>query len=243
MDQPDPNTPNQGQQSTATVTGPSTFKQGRKRIMDVIDLLISRQNQQRPMDEVDPNASKQSQQQPMDQPNPSTSKRSRKRPINEIRPSIFSQASGSTNEPSPSAPKQGRKQPIDQPIPSTSSQDQQQPMGQGESANISSNQVTVLGPRYQRSFNRIKQRLVESKEIQKKKHKKYWDYEFLGLEHQLALERGEDISGSTYDPDTEKKLKQEYRDAGKRVWELRHQLKRFMKRRGLEFEEPGLDLD
>ncbi|EGF81994.1 hypothetical protein BATDEDRAFT_87189 [Batrachochytrium dendrobatidis JAM81] len=239
MDQLGLNTPTQGQQPTATVTGPSTFKQGRKRIMDVIDLLISRQNQQRPIDEVDPNASKQSQQQPMDQPNPSTSKRSRKRPINEISPSIFSQASGSTNEPSPSAPKRDRKQPIDQPIPSTSSQDQQQPINEGESANTSSNQVTELSPRYQRTFDGIKQRLVESKIVQKKKHKKYWDYEAIGLEHQLALERGEDISGSTYDPDTEKKLKQEYRDAGARVWELRHQLKKFMKRRGLKFEEPN----
>ncbi|OAJ44624.1 hypothetical protein BDEG_27829 [Batrachochytrium dendrobatidis JEL423] len=99
MDQPGLNTPTQGQRPTATITGPSTFKQGRKRIMDVIDLLISRQNQQRPIDQVSPNASKQSQQQPMSQPSPSTSKRSRKRPINEIRPSIFSQASGSTNEP------------------------------------------------------------------------------------------------------------------------------------------------
>ncbi|KAJ8330012.1 hypothetical protein O5D80_001590 [Batrachochytrium dendrobatidis] len=239
MDQPGLNTLTQSQRPTVIAAGSSTFKQGRKRIMDVIDLLISRQNQQQPIDEVDPSTSKQSQQQPMSRPSPSTSKRSRKRPINEIRPSIFSQVSGSTNEPSPSAPKQSRKQPIDQPIPSTSSQDQQQPMGESESANTVPDQVAVLSPRYQRTFDGIKQRLVESKIIQKKKHKKYWDYEAIGLEHQLALERGEDISGSTYDPDTEKKLKQEYRDAGKRVWELRHQLKRFMKRRGLKFEEPN----
>ncbi|KAJ8329165.1 hypothetical protein O5D80_003109 [Batrachochytrium dendrobatidis] len=243
MDQPDPNTPNQGQRPTVIAAGSSTFKQGRKRIMDVIDLLISRQNQQRPIDEVDPNASKQSQQQPMDQSNPSTSKRSRKRPINEIRPSIFSQASGSTNEPSPSAPKQSRKQPIDQPIPSTSSQDQQQPMGESESANTVPDQVAGLGPKYQRTFDRIKKRLVESKMIQKKKREKYCDYEDIGLGQQLALEMGEDISGSTYDPDTEKKLEQEYVDAGKRVCELRYKLKKFMERHGLKFEEPKADSD
>ncbi|KAJ8326131.1 hypothetical protein O5D80_005486 [Batrachochytrium dendrobatidis] len=243
MDQPGLNTPTQGQRPTATITGPSTFKQGRKRIMDVIDLLISRQNQQQPIDEVDPNASKQSQQQPMDQSNPSTSKRSRKRPINEIRPSIFSQASGSTNEPSPSAPKRDRKQPIDQPIPSTSSQDQQQPINEGESANTVSNQVAELSPRYQRTFDGLKQKLAVSKELRKKKLKEYCDYAALRFEQWSALERGEEISGSTYNPNTENQLKQECRKAGKRVWELRDQLKRFMKRHGLKFEELGLDLD
>ncbi|OAJ42055.1 hypothetical protein BDEG_25559 [Batrachochytrium dendrobatidis JEL423] len=243
MDQPDPNTPNQGQRLTVIVAGPSTFKQGRKRIMDVIDLLISRQNKQRPIDEVDPNASKQSQQQPMSQPSPSTSKRSRKRPINEIRPSIFSQASGSTNEPSPSAPKQSRKQPIDQPIPSTSSQDQQQPINEGESANTVTNQVTVLGPRYQRSFNRIKKRLVASKKIAKEKREKYCKHADLKFSQQLALAMGKEISDSTYDPDTEKKLEQEYVAARKRVYSVRYKLKKFMERHGLKFEEPKADSD
>ncbi|KAJ8322672.1 hypothetical protein O5D80_008214 [Batrachochytrium dendrobatidis] len=243
MDQPGSNTPTQNQRPTVIVAGPSTFKQGRKRIIDVIDLLISRQNQQQQIDEVDPNASKQSQQQPMSQPSPSTSKRSRKRPINEIRPSIFSQASGSTNEPSPSAPKRDRKQPIDQPIPSTSRQDQQQPMIHNESSNTSSNQATVLSPRYQRTLERRKKRLVESKEIQKKKRKEYSDYQFLGLEQHLALAMGEEISGSKYDPDTEKKLKQEYVAASRRVYNSRQRLKDFMKEHGLEFEEPKADSD
>ncbi|KAJ8330320.1 hypothetical protein O5D80_001321 [Batrachochytrium dendrobatidis] len=243
MDQPDPNTPNQGQRPTATVTGSSTFKQGRKRIMDVIDLLISRQNQQRPIDEVDPNASKQSQQQPMDQPNPSTSKRSRKRPINEIRPSIFSQASGSTNEPSPSAPKRDRKQPMNQPSPSTSSQDQQQPMGQGESSNTASNRVIILSQKYQETLDGLKQGLVASKKIQKKKRQEYNDHTDLGLEQQSALAMGEDISGSTYNPKTEIRLKQEYEKASKRVYNFRQRLKDFMKEHGLRFQEPDSDSD
>ncbi|EGF77947.1 hypothetical protein BATDEDRAFT_91237 [Batrachochytrium dendrobatidis JAM81] len=225
MDQPGLNTLTQSQRPTVIVAGPNILKQGRKRIMDVIDLTTSDQDQQ----------------QPTDVAGPSTSKQSRKRPINEISPSISSQASGSTNEPGPSAPKQSRKQPIDQPIPSTSSQDQQQPIGQGESANTVTNQIAGLSQKFQRTFNRIKQGLVESKELRKKKLKEYCDYEVLRFEQWSALERGEEISGSEYNPDTEKRLKQEYRDAGARVWELRHQLKKFMKRRGLRFEEPDSD--
>ncbi|EGF78592.1 hypothetical protein BATDEDRAFT_90729 [Batrachochytrium dendrobatidis JAM81] len=234
MDQPGLNTPTQGQQPTATITGPNILKQGRKRIMDVIDLLISRQNQQQQIDEVDPNASKQSQQQPMDQPSSSTSKRSRKRPINEIRPSIFSQVSGSTNEPSPSAPKRDRKQPIDQPIPSTSRQDQQQPMIHNESSNTSSNQATVLSQKYQRSFNRIKQRLVESKKIAKEKREKYCKHADLKFSQQLALAMGKEISEPRHNPDTEKKLKQEYEKASRRVYSIRHDLKVFMERQWFE---------
>ncbi|EGF76174.1 hypothetical protein BATDEDRAFT_92969 [Batrachochytrium dendrobatidis JAM81] len=244
MDQPGPNTPNQGQRPTVIVAGPSTFKQGRKRIMDVIDLLISRQNQQQQIDEVDPNASKQSQQQQsMDQPSPSTPKQSRKRPINEISPSISSQASGSTNEPSPSAPKRDRKQPIDEHGSSISRQDQQQPMGQGESANIVPNQIAGLSQKYQITFNRIKQKLELSKIIRNKKLKEYCDYAALRFEQWSALERGEEISGSRYDPKVEDQLKQDYRKAGTRVCKLRDQLKKFMKRRGLKLEELGLDLD
>ncbi|EGF76306.1 hypothetical protein BATDEDRAFT_92888 [Batrachochytrium dendrobatidis JAM81] len=240
MDQPNPNTPNQGQRPTATVTGPSTFKQGRKRIMDVIDLLISRQNQQRPIDEVDPNASKQSQQQPMSQPSPSTSKRSRKRPINEIRPRIDNQNQQQPMNQGESA-KRDRKQPIDQPIPSTSRQDQQQPMEQGESGNAVTNQVAVLGPRYQRSFNRIKKRLVESKKIAKEKREEYCKHADLKFSQQLALAMGKEISEPRHNPDTEKKLKQEYEKASRRVYSIRHDLKVFMEKHGLEFEEPGSD--
>ncbi|OAJ44878.1 hypothetical protein BDEG_28062 [Batrachochytrium dendrobatidis JEL423] len=196
------------------------------------------------MDEVDPNASKQSQQQqPTDIAGPSTSKRSRKRPINEISPSIFSQASGSTNEPSPSAPKQSRKQPIDQPIPSTSSQDQQHSMGQGESSNTASNRVIILSQKYQETLDGLKQGLVASKKIQKKKRQEYNDHTDLGLEQWSALAMGEDISGSTYNPKVEKILKQEYEKASKRVYNFRQRLKDFMKEHGLRFQEPESDSD
>ncbi|KAJ8322486.1 hypothetical protein O5D80_000078 [Batrachochytrium dendrobatidis] len=136
-----------------------------------------------------------------------------------------------------------QQQPIDQLSPSTSSQNQQQPMIHNESSNTVTNQIAGLSGRYQITFDRIKQKLAVSKKIRKEKHKEYCDYADLGLEQQSALAIGKEISESTYDPDTEKKLKQEYEKAGAKISIIRQQLKRFMKRHGLRFEEPGLDLD
>ncbi|EGF78233.1 hypothetical protein BATDEDRAFT_90970 [Batrachochytrium dendrobatidis JAM81] len=112
-----------------------------------------------------------------------------------------------------------------------------------ESGNTVSNQVTGLNERDQRTFDRIRQRLVASKKIAKEKREEYWDYEAIGLEQQSALERGEEISGSTYDPNVEKKLKEEYVAARIKVSSIRQDFKRFMKRRGLEFQEPDSDSD
>ncbi|OAJ43819.1 hypothetical protein BDEG_27136 [Batrachochytrium dendrobatidis JEL423] len=223
MDQPGLNTPTQGQRPTATITGPN--KTSNDQLMKLIQTLPNKVCMI--LSQV---AS-----------SPSTSKRSRKRPINEIRPSIFSQVSGSTNEDSSSAPKRDRKQPIDQPIPSTSRQDQQQPMIHNESSNTSSNQATVLSQKYQRSFNRIKQRLVESKKIAKEKREKYCKHADLKFSQQLALAMGKEISEPRHNPDTEKKLKQEYEKASRRVYSIRHDLKVFMERHGLRFEEPDSD--
>ncbi|EGF81376.1 hypothetical protein BATDEDRAFT_87789 [Batrachochytrium dendrobatidis JAM81] len=137
--------------------------------------------------------------------------------------------------------KRDRKQPIDQPIPSTSRQDQQQPMEQGESGNAVTNQVAVLSQKYQRTFDRMKKRLVESKKIAKEKREEYCKHADLKFSQQLALAMGKEISDSTYDPDTEKKLEQEYVAARKRVYSVRYKLKKFMERHGLRFEEPDLD--
>ncbi|KAJ8330550.1 hypothetical protein O5D80_001527 [Batrachochytrium dendrobatidis] len=189
MDQPNPNTPTQGQRPTVIVFGPSTFKQGRKRI---IDLTTSDQDQQQPTDVA-----------------------------------------------GPSTAKQGRKQPIDQPSPSTSNQNQQQPMNKVEPANTASNQVTELSEEDQITFDDIKKKLEASKELRKKKLKEYYEYMALRLKQQSGLEKGEDISGSRHDPEVERKLKQEYIEAVTRVYDIRQELKAFMDKYGLEFEEPN----
>ncbi|KAJ8328606.1 hypothetical protein O5D80_003187 [Batrachochytrium dendrobatidis] len=122
-------------------------------------------------------------------------------------------------------------------------QDQQQSMDEDESDNAGPNQVAVLSEKYQRTFDRMKKILAAYKKIAKKTHKDYNNYEFLGSEHQLALARGEDISESKYDPDTEIRLRQEYRKAGKRMNDAKLRLKRFMIKHGLDFEEPSSDSD
>ncbi|OAJ45452.1 hypothetical protein BDEG_28592 [Batrachochytrium dendrobatidis JEL423] len=178
------------------------------------------------IDQVGPNTSDQDQQQPADQPSSSIPDQTQQHPIDATDLNISNQdQQQSIDQPSPSTPKRGRKQ----------------PMGQGESGNTVPNQVTGLNERDQRTFDRMKKRLVASKIVQKKKHKKYCDYEAIGLEQQLALERGEEISGSTYDPKVENQLKQEYVAASRKVPSIRQRLKRFMKRRGLEFQEPDSD--
>ncbi|EGF77919.1 hypothetical protein BATDEDRAFT_91320 [Batrachochytrium dendrobatidis JAM81] len=213
------NTPSQVSDSIDQV-GPSNFDKYQQQPADKTSSSIPDQTQQHPIDATDLNISDQDPQQPIDQSSPSTSKRSRKRRI---------------DQPSPSTSRQDQQQPMEQ--------DQQQPMIHDESGNTVPNQATVLNERDQRTFDRMKKRLVASKIVQKKKHKKYCDYEAIGLEQQLALERGEEISGSTYDPKVEKQLKEEYVAASRKVPSIRQRLKRFMKRRGLEFQEPDSDLD
>ncbi|KAJ8324265.1 hypothetical protein O5D80_007457 [Batrachochytrium dendrobatidis] len=260
MDQPNPNTSSQGQRPTVIVAGPNVLKQGRKRIIeqpssstpsqvpDPIDQVIpntfdkyqqqpadktsssaSDQTQQHPIDATDLNIPNKDPQQPIDQPSPSTSSQGRKRPIGD------SSSSG--------APKRDRKQPIDQPSPSTSSQIHQQPMGQGESANTVTNQVIVLNERDQRTFNRIKQGFVASKETRKEKWQAYHECVALGSEKWSALARGEEIFDSKYDPKLETQLEEEYIMARRKVYSARQKLKDFMKRRGLEFQEPDSDSD
>ncbi|EGF78230.1 hypothetical protein BATDEDRAFT_90972 [Batrachochytrium dendrobatidis JAM81] len=229
------NTPSQAFDPIDQV-GSSNFDKYQQQPADQPSSSIPDQTQQHPIDATDLNISDQDPQQPIDQSSPSTS----------------SQAPGSTNEPNPSTsdeywkplfdiinPNIPSQDPINVAVPSTSSQDQQQPMGQGKSANTVSNQVIVLSERYQRTFNRIKQRLELSEIIQKKKHKECREYAALKFEQWSALAMGEDISGSKYDPDTEKQLKEEYKKISRRVHDVKYELKRFMKRRGLKLEEPN----
>ncbi|KAJ8330312.1 hypothetical protein O5D80_001313 [Batrachochytrium dendrobatidis] len=232
----------QDQQQSMNQPGPSASKQSRKQSTDEPGLVFPDKYWQRLIDEVNSDTFEDWQElfdiaglntpsqvsDPIDQVGPNTSDQDQQQPA---------------DQPSSIIPDQTQQHLMDATGPSTSSQDQQQSMGQGESANTVSNQIAGLCEKYQSTFNRIKQKLLESKEIREKKLKEYCDYKAIGFEQWSALERGEDISGSTYNPDTEKILKQEYEAARGRVRNVRHRLKDFMKRHGLKFEEPGLDLD
>ncbi|KAJ8330703.1 hypothetical protein O5D80_001216 [Batrachochytrium dendrobatidis] len=227
MDQPIPNTSDEYWKSIMNeirLTTPEDWKE----IVDAVNSQIYDQDQQQTIDVVDPSTSKQGRKRPMDQPSPNTPKRSRKRPM---------------DQPSPNTPKRGRKQPIDQPSPSTSRQDQQQPMNESESSNTVPNQVTVLSQRYQRTFNRIKKRLVTSKEIQKKKWKEYREYADLKFSQQLALAMGKEISEPMHNPEVEKRLKEEYEKARRKIYAIRRNLKNYMAKHGLESQEPKVDSD
>ncbi|OAJ45437.1 hypothetical protein BDEG_28577 [Batrachochytrium dendrobatidis JEL423] len=230
----------------------NTFDKDQQQPADQPSSSISDQTQQHPIDATDLNIPNKDPQQPIDQSSPSTSSQGRKRPIDETSQNTCSQAPGSTNEPNPSTsdeywkplfdiinPNIPSQDPIDVAGPSTSSQDQQQPMDQGESANTVTNQVIVLSERYQRTFNRIKQRLELSEIIQNNKRKECREYAALKFEQWSALSMGEDISGSKYDPKVEKQLKEEYKKISRRVHDVKYELKRFMKRRGLKLEEPN----
>ncbi|EGF79412.1 hypothetical protein BATDEDRAFT_89794 [Batrachochytrium dendrobatidis JAM81] len=179
----------------------------------------------------------------MDQPGSNTPTQNQRPTVIVAGPNIFKQGRKRIIDVIDLTTSDQNQQPIDVAGPSTYKQSRKQPVNHNESSNTVSNQIAVLSGRYQKTFNRIKQMLVESKEIRKKKLKEYCDYEFLRFEQWSALSRGEEISGSKYDPDTEKKLKQEYEKAVTRVHDIRRNLKKFMKRHGLRFEEPKADSD
>ncbi|KAK5666223.1 hypothetical protein QVD99_006991 [Batrachochytrium dendrobatidis] len=189
------------------------------------------------IDAINSKKSNQDQHQPMDQSSPGTSNKYWKPTFDIINPNIPSQdpidesGSGTFDKYS--------KQPIDQPGSNTFEQEQQQSMDEDKSGNTAPSQVTGLRQRYQRTFNRIKQRLEQCKELRKKKRQEYRDCLALKSKQQLANE--EEISGSEYNPDTENQLKQECRVANQKIASVRQDLKRFMKRRGLEFQKLSSD--
>ncbi|KAK5667727.1 hypothetical protein QVD99_005835 [Batrachochytrium dendrobatidis] len=263
MDIINSNTSNQDQHQPMDQPSPSTPKRGRKRPIDEPGSNTSKYDQQQPMDQAGPSASKQSRKQSTDEPGLDIPDKYWQRLIDEINSNTFedwqelfdiaglntpSQAFDPIDQVGSSNFDKYQQQPADQPSSvqdqqQPMEQDQQQPMIHDESGNTVSNQVTGLNERDQRTFDRIRQRLVASKKIAKEKREEYWDYEAIGLEQQSALERGEEISGSTYDPNVEKKLKEEYVAARIKVSSIRQDFKRFMKRRGLEFQEPDSDSD
>ncbi|KAK5667755.1 hypothetical protein QVD99_005600 [Batrachochytrium dendrobatidis] len=227
IDQPSPSTSSQDQQQPMDQPIPNTSDEYWKSIMNEIRLTTP-EDWKEIVDAVNSQIYDQDQQQTIDVVDPSTPKRGRKRPIDVV---------------DPNTSKRGRKRPADQPSPSTSRQDQQQPINEDESANTVPNQVTVLSQRYQRTFNRIKKRLVTSKEIQKKKWKEYREYADLKFSQQLALAMGKEISEPMHNPEVEKRLKEEYEKARRKIYAIRRNLKNYMAKHGLESQEPKVDSD
>ncbi|KAK5664500.1 hypothetical protein QVD99_008677 [Batrachochytrium dendrobatidis] len=221
---------------------PNTFDKYQQQPADKTSSSIPNQTQQQPIDQPSPSTSKRSRKRRIDQPSSDTPKRDRKQPIDQPNPST----SGKYWIPlfviiNLNIPSQDQQQPMNQPIPSTSSQDQQQPMEQDESANTSSNQVIVLSQKYQRTFKRMKKRLEAFKELRDKKWQQYRRYVDLEFKQQMTLAMGKEISGSKYDPNVQKQLKQEYKKLVKKVTNARYELKQFMKKHDLEFDESDPD--
>ncbi|EGF78416.1 hypothetical protein BATDEDRAFT_90629 [Batrachochytrium dendrobatidis JAM81] len=214
--------PNQDQQDPIDIVDPSTSRRGRKR----------------PIDELGPSISEQDWKLIIDQPDPGIPEDWRDL-IDAVNSNILKDQQQSMSQPSPSTLKRSRKRPIDQPSSRTPKRGKQQLMGQGRSANTSSNQAIVLSKEDQETLDDIKKILVVSKKIQKKKWQAYHENTALAFSKQLALTMGQRISESRYNPEVEKQLKQEYKKAGTRVCNLRQRLKRFMRKRGLKFEEPN----
>ncbi|KAJ8324244.1 hypothetical protein O5D80_007438 [Batrachochytrium dendrobatidis] len=219
---------------------PGTSNEYQQEPMDVVDPSTSNQNQQQSIDELGPSISEQDWQDIIDGPDPGIPEGWRDL-VDAVNSNILKDQQQSMNQ--GKSAKRGRKRPIDQSSSSTSSQHQQQPMGQGDSSNTVTNQVAVLSPRYQKTFDGIKKKLVASKIIQKKKRKEYYESMALGYRQWSVLSMGNDIHGSKNNPEDEARLKKEYKEACRKVSIFRQDLKAFMKRRGLKFEEPSSDSD
>ncbi|KAJ8323126.1 hypothetical protein O5D80_008184 [Batrachochytrium dendrobatidis] len=197
-----------------------------------MDLSLPNQSRRQPMGQPNPNIPNQGQRPTVIVAGPNILKQGRKRIIGVIDLTTSDQnQQHSIDEPGPSAPKRSRKQPIDVIDLTISDQD--------ESANTVPDQVTGLSQKDQEIFDDIKQRLVESKIVQKKKRKEYREYADLKFSQQLRIAMGKEISEPRHNPEVEERLKQEYKKAGARVYSIRQELKRFMKRQGLKFEEPN----
>ncbi|KAK5673576.1 hypothetical protein QVD99_001016 [Batrachochytrium dendrobatidis] len=256
IDQVGPNTFDKYQQQPADKTSSSISKQTQQHPIDATDLNIPNKDQQQPIDQPSPSTSSQGRKRPISDSSPSGApKRDRKQPIDQPNPSTSDEYWKPLFDIiNPNIPSQD---PINEPSPSTSgkywgplfviinpnipSQDQQQPMEQDESANTVPNQVTGLNKKYQRTFNRMKKRLVAFKVVREKKWQQYRRYVDLEFEQQMTLAMGKEISGSRYNPNVQKQLKQEYKKINKRVHSVRYKLKNYMKKHGLEFEEPDPD--
>ncbi|KAJ8330025.1 hypothetical protein O5D80_001603 [Batrachochytrium dendrobatidis] len=206
-----------------------------------MDLSLPNRIQQQPMDQLNPNTPGPNQRPTVIVFGPDILKQGRRRII-DLTTSDQDQQQP-TDVAGPSTAKRGQTQPIDQPSPSTSNQNQQQPMNKVEPANTGSNQVTKLSKKDQIILDDIKKNLEASKVIRKKKLKDYHKSMAFGYKQWSVLGKKEDIFVSKYDPDTEKKAKQEYKKARYRVYDIRKQLKRFMIKHGLKIEELGLDSD
>ncbi|KAJ8329340.1 hypothetical protein O5D80_002473 [Batrachochytrium dendrobatidis] len=213
-------------------------------IMGIINSSTSSQDQQ-PIDVAVPSTSSQDQQ-PIDVAGPSTSKRGRKQQsMDQSGPSTSKRGRKQqpTDVASSSSSKRVRKRPMGEPSPSTSDQNQQQPIDKDESVNPVPNQMTRLSEKDQMDFDHMRIVFKLSRKIAKEKRREYYEYSDLELEHQLALEMGKELPDSKYDPDAKKKAREDYKKASRKVYNFRRELKKLMKKYGLEFDEPSSDLD
>ncbi|KAJ8322463.1 hypothetical protein O5D80_000006 [Batrachochytrium dendrobatidis] len=219
---------------------PGTSNEYQQEPMDVVDPSTSNQNQQQSIDELGPSISEQDWQDIIDGPDPGIPEGWRDL-VDAVNSNILKDQQQSMNQ--GKSAKRGRKRPIDQSSSSTSSQHQQQLVGQGESSNTASNRVIILSQKYQKTFDGIKKKLVASKIIQKKKRKEYYKSMALGYRQWSVLSMGKEIHVSKNNPEDEARLKKEYKEACRKASIFRQELKAFMKRRGLKFEEPSSDSD
>ncbi|KAJ8327520.1 hypothetical protein O5D80_004900 [Batrachochytrium dendrobatidis] len=223
MIQSNPSTSSQDQQQPTDIVDPSTYGQNQQYSTDTINSSILDENWRDLFDIADSSTSNQVSG-PANEPNPNISDQTQQHPVDAIGLSI-------SNE--------DWQEIIDAASSTTSNQDQQQPMIHNESTNTVTNQIARLSQKYQITLDGMKKRLVESKVIRDKKRKEYYGSMALGFKQWSALERGEEVSELGYDPDTEIRLKHEYEKAGAKIRSIRQDLKRFMKKHGLRFEEPN----
>ncbi|KAK5668147.1 hypothetical protein QVD99_005186 [Batrachochytrium dendrobatidis] len=240
MNQHIPNTPNEYWKLIMNEIGSRTREDWQKTIDAVISKVYN-QDQQQPIDELGPSTSKQDWKAMIDKPDPGIPKNWRDLidQVNSINSNQDQQLP--MDQPGPSTSKRGRKRLIDRVSPSTSSQAQQQPIDQDRSANTVTNQVAGLNGRYRETFNRIEKKLAAFTVIKKKKLKAYRRYVNSEFKQQPAT--SQKISELQYILEAKSRLKQEYITARNKVNDIRQQLKRFMKRHALDFEEPESDSD
>ncbi|KAK5665062.1 hypothetical protein QVD99_008595 [Batrachochytrium dendrobatidis] len=211
-------------------------------IMDIIHSKKPNQDQQQPIDELSSDIFNQVSV-PTNEPIPQIPDDDWQEIMDIIHSNIPGNQQYSTDEVNSSTSNQDQQNPIDQPSQSTSNQDQQQPMNEADSASTSSSRMIILKEKYQRTFDRLRKRLELSKEIRNKKRQEYHNYAEIGLKQWSALSRGKEIPESKHSLKDEIRLKQEYVAARNRVRSVRNELKKYMKRHGLEFQEPKADSD
>ncbi|KAJ8322509.1 hypothetical protein O5D80_001901 [Batrachochytrium dendrobatidis] len=238
--EPSPGTSDDWQQPM-DIVGSSTFNEDWKKLFDQINLNTPNQGQQQTIDVASPSSSNQMFG-PTNQPSPSTFNEDWKKLFDQINLNTPNQGQQQTIDvASPSSSNQGRQQLMDQPGPNTFKQGRKRQMDRDDPSTLKrvrkqpmddvktvSNRKTSLVKASQ-IITKLKEKFREAKQMERKTYQAYTSYEVIGFRQRVALVTGQDISGSTYDPEVEKQLKQDYEKASKEVNDIGQKL-RFMKR-------------